>query len=447
MSGLTNAQREGLRSLMVGLNDVRLGKVATAVGAMPGQTAEALAVVIGVELRERKRKRRVLGPLMPMFRPRLDGVQALTFPPVVLERLWAVARASEPELLTRLDGGEAEAALVAERLGMAAANAARDQADDLWPSAYVEALENLTLCLDLLPVARRAVNGLEAWLKRPDEEQLAALRLVLRDAEAVSPEGPRALIDILFAHMDDAVLVLRLLPHVSGAAASASLMSGSEFGIFVDRLMAAMQARAGRINAFRPGRDMTGLDAIMTDLDWSAAVLSEVDVVLDPEPYSEWGQVMRKTRQSVGGTLSNLIAASGNAVEAGLPMTRTPLAGRMTRRTPRLDVETTPGPDAAGPLLKFVAGLRRTAPVFGCEAERQRLVEALTVRLSDYADEALTLVNAGEVEDRPRALKQIKRAATWLALIEAKDVARSVRRRVAVADGVAPADKASSDAA
>ena len=31
--------------------------------------------------------------------------------------------------------------------------------------------------------------------------------------------------------------------------------------------------------------------------------------------------------------------------------------------------------------------------------------------------------------------------------LEAKDVARSVRRRVAVADGVAPADKASSDAA
>jgi hypothetical protein len=447
MSGLTNAQREGLRSLMSGLNDVRLGKVATAVGAMPGDTAEALQVVIGVELRERKRKLRVLGPLLPMFRVRRDAVQALTFPPVVLDRLWAVARSAEPELLARLDGGEAEAALVAERLGIAASNAVRDNPDDIWPDAYVEALENLTLCLDLLAVARRGVAGLEGWLKRPDEQQLASLRLVLRDAEEVSFEGPRALIDILFAHMDDAVLVLRLLPHVSGAAASASLMSGSEFGVFVDRLMAAMKARAGRINAFRPGRDMSGLEAVMADLDWCAAVLAEMDVVLDPEPHSEWGQVMRKTRQSVGGTLSNLIAASGAAVEAGLPMTRTPLAGRMTRRTPRLDVETTPGPDAAGPLLKFVAGLRRTAPVFGCEAERQRLVEALTVRLSDYADEALILVNSGEVEDKALALKQIKRAATWLTLIEAKDVARSVRRRVAVADGVAPADKASSDAA
>lgn len=447
MSGLTNAQREGLRSLMSGLNDARLGKVAAAVGAMPGDTASALTVVIGVELRERKRKHRVLGPLMPMFRPRVDGVQALTFPSVVLERLWVTARASEPDLLTRLDGDEAEAALVAERLGLAAAGAAQDHGDDLWPNAYVEALENLTLCLHLLPVARRAVTGLEGWLKRPDDEELAALRLVLRDAEAVSPEGPRALIDILFAHMDDAVLVLRLLPHVSGAAASASLMSGSEFGVFVDRLMAAMQERAGRINGFRPGRDMAGLDAIMADLDWCAAVLAEMDVILDPEPLSEWGQAMRRTRQSVGGTLSNLIKASGAAVEAGLPMTRTPLAGRMTRRTPRLDAETMPGPDAAGPLLKFVAGLRKSAPVFGCEAERQRLVETLTVRLTDYADEALTLVNAGEVEDKAAALKQIKRAATWLILIEAKDEARSVRRRVAVADGVAPADKASSDAA
>lgn len=447
MSGLTNAQREALRTLMSGLNDVRLGKVSTAVGAMPGSTAAALGVVIGVEARERHRKRRVLGPLTPMFRPRPDEVQALTFPSVVLERLWAMARASEPELLTRLDGGEAEAALVAERLGLAAANAARDRADELWPNAYVETLENLLLCLDLLPVARRAVAGLEGWLKRPDEEALAALRLVLRDAEAVSPEGPRALIDILFAHMDDAVLVLRLLPHVSGAAASASLMSGSEFAIFVDRLMAAMQARVARITAFRPGRDMVGLDAIMADLDWCATVLAEMGVILDPEPVSEWGRAMRQARQAVGGTLSNLIKAAGMAVEAGLPMTRTPLAGRMTRRTPRLDAETAPGPDAAGPLLKFVAGLRRTAPVFGCEAERQRLVEALTVRLTDYADEALTLIRQGEVEDPAKALKQVKRAATWLASIEARDAARSVRRRVAVADGVAPADKASSDAA
>lgn len=446
MSGLTNAQREGLRSLMSGLNDVRLGKVATAMGAMPGQTAEALQVMIGVELRERKRKHRVLAPLLPMFRIRPDAVQALIFPPVVLDRLWAVARSAEPELLTRLDEGEAEAALVAERLGIAASNAVRDGPDDIWPDAYLEAIDNLILCLDLLPVARRAVAGLDGWLKRPDEEQLAALRLLLRDAEAVNPEGPRALIDILFAHMDDAVLVLRLLPHVSGAAASASLMSGSEFAIFVDRLMAAMQERAGRINAFRPGRDMAGLEAVMADLDWCAVVLAELDVTLDPEPLSDWGRAMRQTRQSVGGTLSNLIKATDTAVEAGLPMTRTPLAGRMTRRTPRLDVETAPGPDAAGPLLKFVAGLRKTAPVFGCEAERQRLVEALTVRLTDYADEALALVNGGEVEDPAKALKQIKRAATWLALIEAKDAARSVRRRVAVADGVAPADKVSSDA-
>ena len=46
-----------------------------------------------------------------------------------------------------------------------------------------------------------------------------------------------------------------------------------------------------------------------------------------------------------------------------IPEVPPPLAGRMTRRTPRLDVETTPGPDAAGPLLKFVAALRTTAPV------------------------------------------------------------------------------------
>ena len=89
---------------------------------------------------------------------------------------------------------------------------------------------------------------------------------------------------------------------------------------------------------------------------------------------------------------------------------------------------------------------RGAASTFGAESNRKTLVESLTARLSGYADEALHMVNDGDVEDETHALKLIALASHCLALIDAKDAARTVRRRAAVA-GANKDDKASSRAA
>lgn len=440
MSGLTAAQQKIFSALIAGLDEARLARVADAVRPLAGQRAEEMHDLVQARLRDRMRRRRVFGPLMPMFQPRQDGVEALSFPAPVLERLWIAARSVEPELLMHLDGEEAEAAIVANRLALAASAAVRDEGETIWPDADAAAREDLAVCLDMLGPARRAVRALDDWLRRPDAAQITAMRLLLRDSEAIHPDGPRHLTDILFAHMDDALLLLRVLVKASSAAA----LESSELAVFVDRLMKAVQARAARIAA----TDLAGgLEQMVGDLDWCAGLMAELDVTLSPAPDSRWGLALRRMRQQIAGALSNVIRAAEAAVEAGLPMTRTPLAGRMTRRAPRLDAASPEDQErSTAALLKVVAGLRRTASVFGCEAERHRLVEGLTLRLIDYADEVLERVHQGEAPDPAQALKSVKRAAEWLWIIEARDVARAVRRRVATVGEVAPPVRASSQA-
>lgn len=443
MSGLTAAQSQAFSALIAGLDEARLARVADAVRPLPGLRAAELHDLVQDRLRDRMRRRRVFGPLMPMFQPRHDGVEALTFPAPVLERLWVAACAVEPELLIHLDGDEAESAIVANRLALSAAAAVRDQGEAIWPGVDAATREDLAICLDLLGPARRAVRALDDWLKRPDAAQVTAMRLLLRDSEDIHPDGPRHLTHILFAHMDDALLLLRVLVKASSAAG----LESSELAVFVDRLMQAVQKRAAWIAAIDLSGAGEALERLVEDLDWCAGLMAEMDVTLSPAPDSRWGQAMRRMRQQIAGALSNVIRATEAAVEAGLPMARTTVAGRMTRRAPRLDALS---PDdharSTAALLKVVAGLRKTASVFGCEAERHRLIDGLTIRLIDYADEVLEMVHQGQAPDPAQALKSVKRVAEWLWIIEARDVARAMRRRVAAAGEVAPPVRASSSA-
>lgn len=447
MSGLTAAQNEIFSTLIAGLDEARLARVADAVRPLAGQRAAEMQDLVQQRLRDRMRRRRVFGPLMPMFQPRRDGVEGLSFPPPVLERLWIAARSAEPELLIHLDGEEAEAAIVANRLALAASAAVRDEGETIWSGGDASAREDLAVCVDMLGPARRAVRALDDWLRRPDAAQVTAMRLLLRDSEDIHPDGPRHLTHILFAHMDDALLLLRVLVKSSSAAG----LESSELALFVDRLMQAVQKRAARIAS----TDLSGtgggageaLERLVEDLDWCAGLMAEMDVTLSPTPDSRWGQGLRRMRQQIAGALSNVIRATEAAVEAGLPMARTTVAGRMTRRAPRLDaLSRDDHARSTAALLKVVAGLRKTASVFGCEAERHRLIDGLTIRLIDYADEVLEMVHQGQAPDPAQALKSVKRVAEWLWIIEARDVARAMRRRVAAAGEVAPPVRASSSA-
>ena len=329
----------------------------------------------------------------------------------------------------------------------------RDQADLVWPEAENPSLReaglaDLAACLDLAHLARRGLPSLEVWLKRPDGDQVAELRLLLKDCASVHVDGAQRVLEMLFAHLDDAVLILRIIIQTSGSAGREGFLSASELAGFVDRLIAGVEVRANRIAAFKPAVDIERVRATIADLSWCAGVLAELDVTLTLNPQSPWGKLVRDGRVSIARQLSSLLRAADKAVDLALPLERVQIAGRMTRKVPRLSAPIRGDEvEAARSLLKLVGSVRGPASTFGCEADRKTLVEALTIRLTDYADEALRLINEGEADDEDHALKLVEWSAEYLELIAAEDAARTVRRRAAVASGPRTEDQASSQAA
>ena len=452
MSGLTAAHRIALAALIGRCPETVLKSVSAAVAALPGGRAAELRIMLAEEMRDRARRAMVLAPIARMFQPRPDGIVSMTFPAPVLPRLWRAAIEREPNLLPRLDEDGPDAVMVANRYCLSAAAAVRDRPaliwpEDLAPAQRAQGLTDLAWSLDLAHLARRALPSIRIWLNRPDGDQLAELRLLVKDCSEIHPDGASRLLEMLFSQLDEAVLVLRIITRTSGVAGRKGFLSESELADFVDRLLDGVDERAARLAAWRPDGGSGEVDTVMADLDWCAGVLAELDVTLTLDPDSEWGRRVRDNKGKVAGWLSGLLRTADKAVDKALPLTRVQTSGRMTRMAPMLEAAARgEAADTALSLLRLVGATRGAAATFGSEAARKTLVEALTERLSDYADQVLVLVNDGEAGDERHALRLVSIAARYLELIEAKDAARTVRRRAAVA-GNGPATAGASSRA
>ena len=430
MAGLSVAHRAALSQIVDRCGDAVLVQLETVARALPGARAAELLAMLRAESLDRRRRQAAFGPLTPMFLPRVDDVECLTFPAHVLGRLWRAVVEREPESAPNLDGDGPDAEVVADRLCLVAAGVVRDRGEEIWPDAGPEALAELAGCLDLAHLVRRGIVRLPSWADRPDEEQGAELRLLMRDAGSVAPDGSRRVIDILFAHLDEAWRILRVIVHTSSAAGRDGFLSESEMAVFVDRLLAAVDARVARVAAFRPQAGLAGLETVKADMLWCAAVLNELDMTVQVRPSTVWGKQAKEARVKVAGQLQALLKGVEAAVDKVLPTVRAQTAGRMTRQVPKLDAPLEgDAVDQARTLLSLVAAVRSPAGVFGCEAQRAKLVAALEERLSKHADEALELINGGEAPDEGHAIALVELVAEFLDRIELVDPARTVRRR------------------
>lgn len=439
MADLSVAQRAALAQLIERCPDRVLSQLSGLAGTMAGDRAAALRDMIAGEALDRRRRDIAFGPLLPLFRPRADGLPGLDFPPAVLGRLWRGATRHEPELLPQLDRGDDLSRMIADRLCLSAAFALRDRPGEVWPQAEPGRANDLAACLDLAAVARRALTHLPDWIGgRPGPEAAAELRLALRQAAAIAPDGSGRLLEVIFAHLEDARLILRVTglaaPGVGRELSAETALGESELGLFVDRILVALARRAAEAAAFDPARTGADLDAFKADLDWCAETLAEIDAVLPLKPDSAWGKAVRQARLKVALGLSERFTAAEKAVDAVLPVERATLAGRMTRPTPRLDDAVEPvAADRARALSALVGLVRGPAAVFGCEAERRQAAEGLIGRLADWADEAMERLNDGQVADAAAARKRIVLTAELLNLVGARDAARTVRRRLMAA--------------
>lgn len=434
MADLSVAQRAALAQLIAACPDHLLFQLEALAAAMTGDRAWALRDMVEAEVLDRRRRDAAFGPLLPLFRRREDGLEGLNFPAGVPARLWRRATRNEPELLPQLDRDDELSRMVADRLCLSAASAVRDQGEDLWPGATAEQALELAACFDLAGLMRRCLDHLEAWMGRPGSAATAELKLALRQAASIAPDGAARLMEMLFAHLPDARMMLRVVAHATPTAGREALLGESELAVFVDRVVTALAHRAAEAAAFDPTAEGADPATLKADLDWCAEALSEIDVSLSLRPDSAWGKATRQARLKIALRLSELFSAAERAAAEVLPVERTAMAGRMTRPAPRLDQPVEPAAAAKARALLTVIGLvRGPAAVFGCEADRRQTAEGLTGRLATWADEALERLNDGEAADEGIARKRIALTAELLGLIGAKEAQRTVRRRLTVA--------------
>lgn len=445
MPSLSAAHHAALTAVVEACPDASLAQLGAAVAALRGDKAAELAIIVADEARDRARRATAFGPLLPLFHVREDGVPALTFPAQVLRRMWRQAVQGEEAFLPLLDGAvtvDGEWTLAADRLCAKAAAVLRDRPREVWPEFQHPAEgqppatpAELAGCFDLTPLARAALPRLPIWLERPDDNQLAGLRLLIQDCLVMSPEGGRRMIDILFAHVADAERMLRVVTRTSRLADREVTLSHSEMGVFVERLLTSVQARVEKIAAVRSSLGEATMLGVVNDVTWCAGVLAEMDMSLQVRPDSSWGKAARMARVQVSGQLSGLMKSTSAAVHAALPMKRRVITGRMTRLCPWLEAPSAGEPiEAAAALLAAVAALRGAASTFGCEADRLGLKTELTDYLSTWSHEALDSASDGEAEDPDHVLRLVGVAARFLTLIEALEAARAVRRRAAAAE-------------
>lgn len=439
MADLSAARRAALARLFAGCPDRLLVQLETLAETMTGDRAWILREMVEREVLDRRRRAVAFGPLLPLFQPRADGLEGLSFPSSLPARLWRLATQKEPELLSQLDRDDELSRMVADRICLSAAAALRDRPREIWPEGSTIApeagSEALAECFDLAALARRAVDHLEAWLGRPGPEETAELKLLLRQAAGASPDGATRLLEILFAWLPDARLILRVVAHAAPAAGRETVISESELSVFVDRVVTALTRRASEAAAFDPAAPDADPARWKADLDWCAETLAEIDVSLPVKAEGAWARAVRQARVKIALRLSELFSAAERATDAVLPVERTALSGRMTRPTPRLDQAVEPEAARRARALAAVLGqVRGPAVVFGCEAERRHAAEALTGRLASWADEAIERLNDGQAPDETTARARIALTGELLGLIGAREAQRTVRRRLASSD-------------
>lgn len=448
MAGLSVAHLAALAQMIERVPDATLEKLSFAVMTMPGEKAKELSHILADETLDRKRRQRVMAPLLPMFRARPDGVAAIRFPAAVLPRLWKAASAKEKDWLVYLDddpltgvlADPATAATASARIFQAAMWVVDEQPDLIWPEGTLgdgDREAGLTalagVCL-LGPIAARGLPALATWVGRPNEDQLAELRLLVRDAATVTPDGAQRLLEILFAHLDDASRVLRLVIHASTAAGRELFLFDSELAVFVTRLIKTVEDRVARIATYRGDGGPNPFAVLSNDIAWCAAVLSELDMTIQMQPGGVWGKQARDARMRINATLHKLLSKAEATVEKALPTAQVQGSGRIARTTPMLDTAVSPeAREAALASLALIRAVRTSAGIFGSETLRYQVLQSLTDRLATYADQALDRMNRNDVSDVEQARRIVSMVADFLTTLEAHVEAKTVRRRVAVA--------------
>lgn len=439
MSGLSDSKRRAMSILMDQAPEAVLEAIEARFSGAGGALATDVVNLARTERVERAVIRLAFGPVLPLFSARSGGVDAPVFGRSVPKKLWSEMERRRPDLtdtlltLARLEPEAIAPATVADGLCAEAASILRGVEPRTLGLKAEDQAEDLAGYIDMIPIARGAIERLPAWLGRVDGEQLGALRLTFKDADALRDDGRARLMEMLMAQLPRASEILRVISALTERS-SAGFIDGTELASFPSRLLSHAEALSASIRIDAGRIDSAEANAINTALANLTEIMGEFDLSFPGASGGAWTARLTPVRRRLTDQLEAAFRAMPKAVERALPLGNTRLAGRMSRLAPDLasDPEA-PAVAQARALLQILDGTRLVASDLGCESARRAAADAIAERVDSYAEEALGTVHDGGVEDPDRALALIEVAAEFLSLSRKPEAGDLVRRRAAVA--------------
>lgn len=446
MGGLPEAKFEIVRTLVESAPDRVINGLQKALANATGDSSlgDVRRLVEG-EAADRRLRNAVLSPIAPLFVGDGRDENRLVFPVRALSLLWKALKDAAPVETARAarhlvdfapdESSPAPFDQLVERMahGLRGGEEGYQPALEMLNQARVGGAELLISCLALSPIVRAATLRLPEWINHTFEERAAA-RVAYADAVATSHDAGPRFFEMLSAQLAEPWTILRIISAVMDHP-NENYLAGSEFGVFAERLMDAIDRSLRHLAQFDPvggpklGKELVGVVEALT------LQLTELESSIELSQEGLWGARIRKQRQSLVSTVERRLREIDRAMLNALPEHPVRVA-RAMKNLPRMTTDPDPpAVEAVLCLLTFAEGIRTSANYGGFASARAKTMEKAGETLDNYVEEVLDMLKHDEIEDRDRARSYLEIAGRCAALIYEPRAQSIIARRAAAALG------------
>lgn len=436
MGGLSSVQFETLRTLVQSAPDAALRSLDL---AMESDTSGGAAMgeirrLIALESADRNVRDRVLAPLLPLCRAAPRPLQRLVFLPALPGRLWRALNAELPSLAEAARGAETTEDEPFPRpddvLCREAGKRVRERSGAFAAVVDPAKAACLAACLELAPIARRALPRLSDWIGRHTEERTAAARVAYKDAVAVVEDGGPRLLEMLMGHLEEPWVILRVVSAVMDHPGD-DFVAASELASFGERVLDDIDARLALVTGLDLSRGREAGAEAGRAVHVATMEIAAFEEAIEMTRNGPWAVRLMGQKRQLASAVEKRLKFVEEAIAAALPLQ----AGR--RKGPRGHPRLSHDPDLAAlvraeTLVAFTPEVRSAAAVAGFGAVRAQAAEASEDRLSQYVEDLLEVIHL-QAPEAGRARLYLDAAAELLGLLSGVKAAQLVRRRAAAA--------------
>ncbi|HEY5409914.1 MAG TPA: hypothetical protein VIJ94_04220, partial [Caulobacteraceae bacterium] len=312
MGQLSESQLATVRALLSAAPDGAVRDLEETLSAGSGghATKRAIQQMVAAEALDRRARNAVFRPLIPLCAPARAKLGGVTFPAGALSGLWRGLKASGGAnvalALAAADPHyfEAPPESIYDALCIEAVLGLRTRANDAYAAAAAKldqeagGADRFAAYLDLVPVARAALDRMHEWLGRLNDERIVAARLAFNDAVAVAEDGGPRLLEILYAHLEEPWAILRLVSAVMQRPDD-RYVANSELAVFGERLLEDIDAQLKRVSVFNADQGCPGGLLAGTAVRIASLEIQEFDESLDLSRDGPWGSRLTRQKKSL----------------------------------------------------------------------------------------------------------------------------------------------------